>query len=166
MDLRIQFTQYWFVVWMKNCITKTVPAWGCTHGEKFGKQFGGEQRIISSPQFGGARQETLVINPQLLGNFRTGYHFLESLVPLWVGGLGVEISFDSGRGEGSKDESDNLAFDEVEVNGCGKAQMTIFGQVQELYVDLRNGNAVDYALGDVSEVEGEVLRDKESLLVG
>jgi len=43
--------------------------------------------------------------------------------------------------------------------------MALLGQVQELYVDLRGRNTVDYALGDVSKVEGEVLRDEESLLV-
>ena len=137
----------------------------CAHGEKFGKKFGSEQRIISSPELGGARHETLVVNPQLLGDFGTGHYFLKSSVPLWVGGLGVEVSFDSGRGEGSEDESDNLTFDEIEVDGCRKTQMTLLGQVQELYVDLRKGNTIDYALGDISEVEGKVLRDEKSLLV-
>jgi len=88
-----------------------VSAWGRTHGEKFGKEFGSEQRIVSGPEFGGARHETLVVNPQLLCDFGTGHYFLESLIPLRVGSLGVEISFDSGRGEGSEDESDNLTFD-------------------------------------------------------
>ena len=43
--------------------------------------------------------------------------------------------------------------------------MTLLGQVQELNVDLRNGNTIDFALRDVSEVEREVLGDEESLLV-
>lgn len=62
-----------------------------------------------------------------------------------------------GRGDGSEDESDNLAFDKVEVNRYGKTQMTPLGQVQEFYVDLWNENAVGYALRDVPEVEREAL---------
>lgn len=153
------------MVWATNRIIKTVPAWGRTHAEQFGKEFGSEQRIVRSPEFGGARHETLVVNPQFLCDFRTGHYFLESLIPLRVGGLGVEVSFYSGRGEGSEDESDNLTFDEVEVDGCGKSQMTLLGQVQELNVDLRDGNTVDFALRYISEVEGEVLGDEKSLFL-
>jgi len=43
--------------------------------------------------------------------------------------------------------------------------MTILGQVQELNIDLGNGNTVDYALREISEVDGEVLRNEESLFV-
>lgn len=40
---------------------------------------------------------------------------MKGLVPFWVGGLGVEISFYLGRRERSEDECYDLTFDEVEV---------------------------------------------------
>jgi hypothetical protein len=120
----------------------------CAHGEKFRKKFGSEQRVISGPEFGGTRHETLVVDSQLLGDFRTRNDLLNSVIPFWVGGLGVEISFDLGRGEGPEDEGDDLAFDEVKVNRCGKTKMTLLHQVQEFYVDLGNGNTVRDALRD------------------
>ena len=97
---------------------------GCadyTHSEKSRKKFCSKQRIIGGPEFGSPRQETLVVDSQFLGDFRTRDNLLESLIPFWVGGLGVEISFYLGRGEGSEDEGDDLAFDEVKVYGCRKA---------------------------------------------
>ena len=138
----------------------------CAHYEKFRKKFCGEQRVIGSPEFGGTRYESLVVNSQLLCDFRARDNFLKCLVPSRVGVLEVEISFDLGRREGSEDEGDDLAFDEVEVNRCGKTEMTPFGQVQEFYIEIWNRNAVDDALSDISEVEGEVLGDKKSFVVG
>ena len=41
--------------------------------------------------------------------------------------------------------------------------MTFFCQIQESYVDIRNGNTVSNTLRDIPEVEGEVLGDKENL---
>ena len=165
MDLRIQLTQYWFVVWKKNHIRKRAFAWGCTHGEKSGEEFGSEQWVISSPEFGGTGHESLVVDPQLLGDFRARHHFLESLIPFWVRSLRAEVSFDLGRREGSEDESYDLAFDEVKVDRCRETQMALLGQVQELYIDLGNGNAVGYALREIPEIEGEVLGDEESFVV-
>jgi hypothetical protein len=100
---------------------------GDTHSEKFGKKFWSEQRVIRGPKFRGARQEALVVNPQLLGDFWTGHNFVEGL---GVGSLGFKIAFDLGRGEVPEDKGDDLAFDKVEVNGCGNAQMALFCQVQ------------------------------------
>ena len=79
--------------------------------------------------------------------------------------MGIEISFDLGSGKGSEDESDGLSFYEVKVNRCRKSQMALLGQVQEFYVDLRNGNTIDYTLRDIPEIEGEILRDEECLVV-
>ena len=138
----------------------------CTHGEEFRKKFGGEQRVIGGPEFRGSRDESLVIDSQFLGDFRTRDNFPKSLVPFWVWGLGVEISFDLGRGLGSEDKGNDLAFDKVKVNRCRKTQVTLLCQVQELYVDLRNGNTVDDALRDIPEVKGEVLGNEKSLVVG
>ena len=138
---------------------------GYTHGKKFRKKFGSEQRVIGGPEFGGSRNEALIVDSKLLGDFRARDNFVKNLIPFRVGSLGVEISFYLGRGEGSEDEGDGLAFYEIEVNGCRKTQMAFFCQVQELYVDNRSGNTVDNALSDVPEVEGEVLGDKESLVV-
>jgi hypothetical protein len=90
---------------------------------------------------------------------------LENLIPLWVGVPGVDVPFDLGAGDVSEDEGDDLAFDEVKVYGCRKTQMALAGEVQELYVDLGSGNAVGYALGDISKIKGEVLGDEESLVV-
>jgi len=70
-----------------------------------------------------------------------------------------------GGGEISKDKGDDLAFDEVKVNECRKTQMALVSQVQELDVNVRDGNTVDYALRDVPEVEGEVFGDEKSLAV-
>ena len=128
-------------------------SWDRTHSEKFGKKFCSEQRVIGGPKFGGARNKTLVVDAQLLGDFGTRYHFLEGLIPFWVRGLRVEISFDLGRGEGSEDESDDLALDEVKVNGRRKTQMAVPSQIQELHVDLGNGNTIGHALRDVPQVE-------------
>jgi len=138
---------------------------GCTHGEKFRKKFSSEQRIIGSPKFGGSRHETLVVNSQLLGDFGARHNFPEGHVPFRVRDLGVEISFDLGRGEMSEDKSDNLAFDEVEVNGCRKAHMALLGQVQQLNGDIRDGHTVGYALRDIPEVKGEVLGDEKGFVV-
>lgn len=65
----------------------------------------------------------------------------------------------------SKDEGDDLAFDEMEINGYGEAEMTFLCQVQRLQVCLRGGNTVDEALGDIPEVEREVFGDEKSLIV-
>jgi hypothetical protein len=100
-----------------------------------------------------------------LGDFWTGYDFLENLVPSRARGLGFEISFNLRRGEWPKDKGDDLALNEVEVNGCRKAEMAVVCQIQELYVDFRNWDAVDQALRDIPEVEGEVFWDEESLVV-
>lgn len=137
----------------------------CAHCEKFRKKFCSEQRVIGSPEFGGTRHETLVVDSQLLGDFRARDDFLKSLVPSRVGVLEVEISFDLGRREGPEDEGDDLAFDEVEVNRCGKTEMTLVRQVQEFYAEIGNRSAVDDALSDISEVDGEVLGNKKSFAV-
>jgi hypothetical protein len=137
----------------------------CAHGEKFRKKFGSEQRVIGGPEFGGTRHESLVVDSQLLGDFRTRNDLPNSVIPFWVGGLGAEISFDLGRGEGSEDEGDDLAFDEVKVNRCGKSKMALVHQVQEFYVDLRNRDAVRDALSDIPKVEREILGDEKSLIM-
>lgn len=76
-----------------------------------------------------------------------------------------EISFGLGKGEGSKDESNDLAFDKIEVKGHGETEVALFCQVQELDVGLRGRNTVRYALRDVPEVEGEVFGDEKGLIV-
>lgn len=65
-----------------------------------------------------------------------------------------------------KNKSDDLAFDEIKVSGYGETKVTLFCQVQELYVEFWGGNTVDNAFANVSEVEGEVFRDEEGLVVG
>ena len=90
---------------------------------------------------------------------------MENLIPLWVGVLGVDVSFDLGTGDVSEDEGDDLAFDEVKVYGCRKTQMALAGEVQELHVDLGSRDAVRHALCDIPEVKGKVLGDEESLVV-
>ena len=137
---------------------------GGTHGEKFRKKFRSKQRVIRSPESGGTRYETLVVNPQLLRGFWTRDNFMESLVLSWAG-LRVEIPFDLGGGEGPKDKSNDLAFDEVEIDGYRETEMAPFRQIQELYGNLRDRNTVDYTLRDKPEVEGEVFGDKNSLVV-
>jgi hypothetical protein len=64
-----------------------------------------------------------------------------------------------------KDKSNDLTFDEIEINGCGEAEMTLLCQVQRLYVDLRSGNTVDEALGDIPEVEREVFGNEKGLIM-
>jgi len=103
-----------------------------TYGEKFGEKFGSEQRVIGGPEFRGSRQEALVIDSQFLSGFRARDNFLKNLIPFWVRGLGVEIPFDLGRGDGSEDKGDDLAFDKVKVNGCRKTEMAFLCQIQEL----------------------------------
>lgn len=43
--------------------------------------------------------------------------------------------------------------------------MAFIGQVERTDINPRSGNAVDNALGDIPEIEGQVLRDKEGLIM-
>lgn len=136
-----------------------------THGKKYREEFWSEQRVIWSPKFGGTGYETLVVDSQLLGDFWTGHNFAENVFPRLTGDLRFEISFGLGKGYVSKDKSNDLAFDKIEVDRCRETKMALFCQIQRLYVDHRSGNTVDYALGDVPEVEGEFFRDEKGLIV-
>lgn len=82
-----------------------------------------------------------------------------------IGGERFEITFGLGKGDGSEDKSNDLTFDEIEVEGYRETEMALVCQVQELYVRLRNWDTVDYALGDIPQVEGEVFGDKKGLVV-
>lgn len=99
------------------------------HREKVRKEFWGKQRVIRRPEFRRAGNKALVVNAQLLGDFRTRDNFLESLNISWAEVLRFEISFDLRRGNVPKNKSDDLAFDEIEVNGYGKTKMTLFCQI-------------------------------------
>lgn len=70
-----------------------------THSEEFRKKFGSEQGVIRGPELGSTRHQSLVVDSQFLGDFWTGYNFMENLILSRARGLGFEISFNLRRGE-------------------------------------------------------------------
>jgi hypothetical protein len=68
------------------------------YSKQLGEEFWSEQRIIWGPEFGGTRDEILVVDSQLLGDFWTGDTFLENTTLCLARGQRFKILFGLGRG--------------------------------------------------------------------